>query len=167
MFSGGLHRIYENSPSLRKEADEIFAEPDSVLMLSRCREFALRFCHRHWPERYEFNLKKIRPFEELLDYIRGNVHAELGVAELAERMHCSAGSFSREFYAAFRQTPKQYLQNELFHKAAQMLLDPSESVKTVAEKLNFSSEFYFSKFFKRLSGIPPRMYRARTVFPCH
>ena len=135
-------------------------------MLSRCREFALRFCHRHWPERYELNPDKIRPFEELLNYIRGNVHAELGVAGLAERMHRSAGSFSREFHAAFRQTPKQYLQNELYRKAAQMLLDPSESVKTVAEKLNFSSEFYFSKFFKRLSGISPRAYRARTVFSC-
>lgn len=166
VFSGGLHRICENSPSLRKEADEIFAEPDPVLMLSRCREFALRFCHRHWPERYELNPDKIRPFEELLNYIRGNVHAELGVAGLAERMHRSAGSFSREFHAAFRQTPKQYLQNELYRKAAQMLQDPSESVKTVAEKLNFSSEFYFSKFFKRLSGISPRAYRARTVFSC-
>ncbi|HBJ96784.1 MAG TPA: hypothetical protein DDZ11_10345 [Lentisphaeria bacterium] len=46
VFSEGGSRIIENSPELRAEAEEIFREPNRVLMLSRCQEFALRFCHR-------------------------------------------------------------------------------------------------------------------------
>lgn len=162
VFSGGLRRIYENSPELRREAEDIFAGKDPILMLSRCQEFAMRFCHRHWPDHYELNIEKVKPFEEVLHYVRNSVNAELGVEALAEKMHRSAGSFSREFRAVFRQTPKQFMQNELFRKAAQMLTDPAESVKSVADKLSFSSEFYFSKFFKRLSGLSPREYRSRS-----
>ncbi|UKI34285.1 MAG: helix-turn-helix domain-containing protein [Lentisphaeria bacterium] len=36
------------------------------------------------------------------------------------------------------------------------------NVKEVAGALGFSSEFYFSKFFKRLSGMSPSEYRRRS-----
>ena len=35
-------------------------------------------------------------------------------------------------------------------------------VKTAAAELGFSSEFYFSKFFKRLSGVSPSEYRTHS-----
>ena len=159
VFSGCTGRITENSPELRREAEDIFAEKDPVLMLSRCREFALRFCHRHWPEQYGFHPEKVRMFEEILRYVRNSISAELTVEKVAEKMHRSPENFARVFHAVFHRTPKQFLQEELFRKAAQMLLDPEASVKSVADELNFSSEFYFSKFFKRLSGSSPREYR--------
>ena len=39
-----------------------------------------------------------------------------------------------------------------------LLLAPDTSVKAVAEQLNFSNEFNFSRFFKRMSGISPQDY---------
>jgi AraC-like DNA-binding protein len=40
-----------------------------------------------------------------------------------------------------------------------LLADPGLSIKQVAEQMDFSSEFYFSHFFKRLKGMSPRSYR--------
>lgn len=163
VFSGVADRITENLPEFRREAEEIFSDPDPVRMCTRCQEFALRFCLRHWPAHSGFHPEKIKPFEEILHFIQNKISAELTVEEIAEKIHRSPENFTRSFRAVFQRTPKQFLQELLFRKAAQMLLDPEESVKSVADSLNFSSEFYFSKFFKRLSGFSPREFRSSSV----
>lgn len=159
VFNGLDHRIVENSPELRREADRIFQIKDPFLMLSRCTEFALEFSHRHWPEHYHIDIEKIKRYEPLLHELKNSIDAELRVEHMAEKRHRSIGNFTREFHEVFHQTPKHYIQTELFRKAAIMLLSPDETVKSVADKLNFSSEFYFSRFFKRISGISPKDYR--------
>ena len=164
VFQGMRHPIVENSPELRREADAIFAGRDPVLMLSRCREFALRFCHRHWPERYRFDRELAEPFEAVLLHVRSRGDARTSVEELAEMTGRSPDRFARQFREAFGISPKHFLQRELFLKAARMLLAPSSSVKSVAFELHFSSEFYFSKFFRRLSGVSPKEYRSRFLF---
>ena len=37
-------------------------------------------------------------------------------------------------------------------------LEPA--LKEIAEKLRFSDEYYFSRFFQRLNGSPPLRYRS-------
>lgn len=159
VFSEGSSRIVENSPELRAEAEEIFREPNRVLMLSRCREFALRFCHRYWPEREPVRAERARFFEPVLRQVRRSLSAELQVADMAEIAGCSRGYFVREFQAVFGQSPKEYLQHELYRRASVLLLAPGASVKSVADELRFSTEFNFSRFFKRLSGLSPNAYR--------
>ena len=78
---------------------------------------------------------------------------------MAEIAGCSRGYFVREFQAVFGQSPKEYLQHELYRRASVLLLAPGASVKSVAEELRFSTEFNFSRFFKRLSGLSPNAYR--------
>ncbi len=95
----------------------------------------------------------------MIHYILEKGNAKTEVPELAGLMRRSVGNFSREFSAAFHVSAKSYLQRELFKKASILLTAPESSVKLVAAQLNFSSEFYFSKFFKRLSGLSPAEYR--------
>jgi AraC-like DNA-binding protein len=40
-----------------------------------------------------------------------------------------------------------------------LLEDLGQSVASVAEQLNFSDQFFFSKFFKRHTGINPSQYK--------
>lgn len=159
VFSGVLRRFVENSPELCREGEAIFAETDPILMLSKCREFALKICHRHWPQQYPFDRNRIQRFRPMLDFVRNRVDAAVGIAAMAAMTGWSEGYFTRTFHEVFHQSPKQYLQRELFSRAAQLLLDPDSTVKSVAAELKFSSEFYFSRFFKRLSGISPLEYR--------
>jgi AraC-like DNA-binding protein len=37
------------------------------------------------------------------------------------------------------------------------------SIKQVADQMNFSSEFYFSHFFKKLKGMNLRDYRGQQI----
>lgn len=165
VFSGVRMRVVENSPGLRREADEIFAIQDPVLKLARCTDFALRFCFKHWPEHYHFDEERLDQFIPLFHDIPNRITAELRVEDLAEQLHCSTDNFTRQFRELFHRTPKQYLQEELFRRASFLLLSPDESIKSVADKLKFSSEFNFSRFFKRLSGgLSPKEYRAAYLY---
>lgn len=151
-----------NSPALRRECEESFQASDPVLRLAGCQEFALKICRMHWPRSYAADLGARRFFEPVLRYIREQVSAETQIEELAGILGCSGDLFSRRFHAIFGESPKKYLQKELFSRAALLLVDPEMNVKEVAAKLGFSSEFYFSKFFKRLSGMSPSEYRQRS-----
>ncbi len=162
VFGGIGECVVENSPRLRREAEAMFAIEDRVLMLSRCMEFTLSFCHRHWPATYPFDAERMKPFDDVLHYIRNEADARTGVDEIARCMHCSTRTFTRLFHEVFRISPKQFLQREVFQRSALMLQSPAESVKSTAAKMGFSSEFYFSRFFKRLSGMSPMEYRARS-----
>ena len=160
VFNGSKFRVSENSPELRREADEIFRIKDPVLKLARCTDFALRFCFRHWPEHYLYDTDELNQFKQLFQDIPCEITAELNVNDLAKRMHYSYDTFIRTFSRLFHQTPKEYLQEELYRRASYLLLAPDETVKSVSERLRFSSEFNFSRFFKRRSGgLSPKEYR--------
>jgi AraC-like DNA-binding protein len=44
-------------------------------------------------------------------------------------------------------------------EAKSLLRDPSLTIAQVADMLYFSDQFFFSKFFKRYTGITPSDYR--------
>ena len=51
-----------------------------------------------------------------------------------------------------------------FSRAAKLMLCPDMTVKQAAARLKFSSEFYFSHFFKHMCGLSPKRYREKSVF---
>ena len=166
VFSGvPPRRMMFNDPALADEARAIFADTsDTLRTLARCQAFALKICEKFWPESYSFSLAAARRFAPVLRHVRENVHAEMAVGELARMLNCSEGHFSRGFHAAFNCSPKTFLQKELFARASLALLRPAASVKEIAAELRFSSEFNFSRFFKRLSGISPHNYQKARAY---
>jgi AraC-like DNA-binding protein len=65
----------------------------------------------------------------------------------------------REFHRVFRITPKQYLMRELFARALSELNNPGKTIKEIADAMDFSSEFNFSRFIKNYSGYSPSQLR--------
>lgn len=151
-----------NSLELRRECEEIFQISDPIQQLAGCLEFSMKICRIHWPQNYVLDLEVRRFFEPVMNYIREQVSAKTQIGELAEILGCSEDLFSRKFHALFGQSPKKYLQKELLSRAALLLVDQEMNIKEIATKLGFSSEFYFSNFFKRLSGISPSEYRQQS-----
>jgi AraC-like DNA-binding protein len=57
--------------------------------------------------------------------------------------------------------PHQFLLNERIACAERMLRDPAVEIKTIGYKVGFKSPSYFSRLFRRKTGITPT--RARVV----
>lgn len=98
-------------------------------------------------------------YRALLEYIRTEADATTTVPELAEIFGTSPDSFSRAFSRDFKLPVKRYLAAELVTRAGKLLRSTPLSVKEIAMRLGFTDEFYFSRFFRRNTGISPSEYR--------
>ena len=83
----------------------------------------------------------------------------LDVEALARGAHMSSGHFSREFRAAYGETPYSYLMTRRIERAMVLLRLGEMSVTDVCWAVGCSSLGTFSTRFTELVGMPPSTYK--------
>lgn len=83
----------------------------------------------------------------------------LDVAALAAGVHMSAGHLSRQFKAAYGESPYSYLMTRRIERAMMLLRRGDLSVTEVCFAVGCSSLGTFSTRFTELVGVPPSVYR--------
>jgi AraC-like DNA-binding protein len=84
----------------------------------------------------------------------------LGVDDLAHAAGLSRAHFSREFRAAFGESPHSYLLTRRMERAAALLRNTDRSVAEVCLSVGLQSIGSFTTSFKRIYGMSPTAYRA-------
>jgi AraC-like DNA-binding protein len=84
----------------------------------------------------------------------------LGVDDLARAAGLSRAHFSREFRAAFGESPHEYLLTRRMERAAALLRNTDRSVADVCLSVGLQSIGSFTTTFKRTYGVTPTAYRA-------
>jgi AraC-like DNA-binding protein len=84
----------------------------------------------------------------------------LGVDDLARAAGLSRAHFSREFRAAFGETPHSYLLTRRMERAAALLRTTDRSVADVCLSVGLQSIGSFTSSFKQIYGMSPTTYRA-------
>ncbi|MCE9659819.1 MAG: AraC family transcriptional regulator [Burkholderiales bacterium] len=84
-----------------------------------------------------------------------------GVAGHAERLGTSARALNRSLRIAFGRSAGELIHAHVLLAAQRLLLQTDLSAAAIAERLNFSDAAYFSRFFRRRTGLPPGGFRAR------
>ena len=87
----------------------------------------------------------------------------LGVDDLARAAGLSRAHFSREFRAAFGESPHAYLLTRRLERAAALLRTTDNSVAEICFSVGLSSVGSFTSSFTRTFGASPSAYRA--AFP--
>jgi len=99
----------------------------------------------------------------LLRRVRDRIDREyaqpLDVEELARGAHMSAGHLSRQFKAAFGESPYSYLMTRRIERAMALLRRGDLTVTEVCFAVGCSSLGTFSSRFTELVGVPPSTYR--------
>ena len=83
----------------------------------------------------------------------------LDVEALARDAHMSAGHFSRQFRAAYGESPYSYLMTRRIERAMALLRRGDLSVTEACFAVGCSSLGTFSSRFTELVGVPPSVYR--------
>lgn len=83
----------------------------------------------------------------------------LDVPALARGVHMSAGHLSRQFKAAYGESPYSYLMTRRIERAMTLLRRGDLSVTDVCFAVGCSSLGTFSTRFSELVGMPPSTYR--------
>ncbi len=84
-----------------------------------------------------------------------NLDGTMNVDEVGERLGVSQTRFYESFKAYTGMTPYQYFIQLKIHRAKEILSSGRTSVKEVAFRLGFDDQYYFSRLFKKKTGVAP------------
>jgi AraC-like DNA-binding protein len=105
------------------------------------------------------HLRDLARLRRVRDRIDREYARPLDVEALARDAHMSAGHLSRQFRAAFGESPYSYLMTRRIERAMALLRRGDLSVTDVCFTVGCSSLGTFSTRFTELVGMPPSAYR--------
>src|SRR6185437_15413790 len=98
--------------------------------------------------------------EKAVDAIRQRLFTDVDFHQMAASFGLSYSRFRSLFKGDTGFAPHQFLLNERIACAKRLLKDPTIEVKTVSHRAGFHSPGYFSKLFRRKTGLTPSAARA-------
>lgn len=98
-------------------------------------------------------------FEPVFNLMEEQLGADLRIEQLAASMKLPIHAFSMAFSRSVGVSPKAYLNRRLNQEAIKLLISSDAPIKEIAFRLKFADEYYFSRFFRKLNGLPPAIYR--------
>jgi AraC-like DNA-binding protein len=97
--------------------------------------------------------------ENAVAYIHSNLHRELSVQEI-----CRGGSISKTmlydgFHKKYGCTVSSYINARRVERSMELLRKTDMSMEEISQQVGFSSGSYYSKTFKRQTGLSPLQFR--------
>ena len=92
-------------------------------------------------------------------FIEDNIFNPISVKDIASYMYLSDKQVCRIIKENRGMSTKEFIMKLKLQKAKELLKESSLPVKQISQSLGFSSEYYFSQFFKREEGYPPGDFR--------
>lgn len=97
--------------------------------------------------------------QRVIDAVLADPARDWRAGELAALASVSSSGLRALFKQVQHEGLHEFLQRVRLDRARVLLCDRRLSIKQVAEQLNFSSEFYFSHFFRAGTGMSPSHFR--------
>ena len=102
---------------------------------------------------------KMQVVAQVQEYIREHLSEKLTLADVAAVFNFSPNYLSQLFGKYGDAGFVEYITETRIAAAKEMLEQGDLKVYEIAEKLGFESSFYFSKVFKKVTGLSPREYQ--------
>ena len=105
---------------------------------------------------------RVQLAESAAEYYRMHYLKHPSLEQVAERLRVSPAYLGRAFKDQFQVSPSKYLFDLIMNQAKKILDErPDLMVKEIASMLGYDDQCYFSRAFKKLSGMSPLEYRDR------
>ena len=98
---------------------------------------------------------------EAMSHLERNIHREVDLDELAAIAHMSKRSFLRVFQSATGTSPLAWVIEKRIVRARHLLRQTDRRVTEIAFDVGFNDSNYFTRQFRKATGISPREYRQR------
>ena len=105
------------------------------------------------------HIERVIKYEPLFSFINENSSAELLVSDVVEYMHQSQSTLYKSLKEETGYSIKSYMDKSLITSAQEYLLLTDYRIKKIAFLLKFKDQYYFSRFFRKKTGLSPRQYR--------
>lgn len=99
--------------------------------------------------------------EQCKDYIQKHFKEKIYLEEIAGTLGVSSSYLSRLFKKETGMCLQDYVNEVRIERSCNLLIYSDESLSMIAEYVNFPSQSYFGKIFKKRKGMTPRQFRER------
>lgn len=139
----------------------------SQTIISRYIELFLDYCSRFYERQFitrcEVNKRLLSQLDTLLDaYIRSGqlaIHPQPSADYCAGKLHLSSRYFTDLLHFETGKSIDLYFQLKRMEVAKELLRDKNNDIVQISRLLGFPSVPYFSKLFKKLTGMTPNEHR--------
>lgn len=129
--------------------------------------YCMRFYERQFITRESMNHDALARFERLLDdYLYSDAAAAEGIPTVkyfADKICLSPNYFGDMVKQETGKTAQEYIQLKMISVAKERMLDPTGTIKLIAESLGFQHPQHFVRFFKRQEGCTPKEFKNRMM----
>ncbi|MBC7390154.1 MAG: helix-turn-helix domain-containing protein [Opitutaceae bacterium] len=146
-----LKAISESENELIEKDDAIRALLDLILI--SCKRM-----FQELPE--EGSLKGLVLVKRFKQLIESNCNQNMSVKDFAELLKITPSHLSETVKNITGRTSTDLINDRTIIEIKRMLLQTDLSISEIGYKLNFSDQSYFSKYFKKLTGVTPQHFRS-------
>ncbi len=115
---------------------------------------------------YEIRLRGVYSLQvvKAIDFIKGHITDKIGINEIAAHLSISVPYLSRLFKAETGENISEYIVKRKVETSLIMLKYSNKSIADISAELNFSSQSYFTKVFRKYAGLTPKDYKNSNYF---
>jgi len=157
-----IKSIFKNIETEYQNNQDEFSKEIILTHLDALLKYADRYYKRQFLNRKEINKALFTRFKEILDeYFESNQLEEKGIPTvewLASKLGVSHRYMRDTIKAETGKTAVDQINLYLVEEAKNLLLAPNASISETAYKLGFEYPQYFSRLFKKKTGLSPKEY---------
>ena len=94
-----------------------------------------------------------------LDYIENNFSKDISLDEISQELNLSSYYFSKLFKEEKGEGFVEYLNSRRITEAKELMKNPEKSIKEISNECGYADPNYFSRIFKKYTGMTPTEYR--------
>lgn len=159
--SGKLEYIKKLVRSIDKELDS--GSPEALFMAVSYFMQIIGFIARSYTKTEIPEQMDILFLSEVVSYIEENYQHNIRIADLTQKASMSKVTLYRMFKKAFKISPINYIMSIRISRAQEMLCSRKLNISEIARETGFSDSNYFSRVFKKSTGVSPRLYREQQL----
>ncbi|MDR1763062.1 MAG: helix-turn-helix domain-containing protein [Dysgonamonadaceae bacterium] len=97
--------------------------------------------------------------EQFITLVRENYRSERDTAFYAEKLCLTSKYLSQVIKSATGKSASDWIDDYVILEARALLKSTNMTIQQISDALNFPSQSFFGKYFKRIAGVSPREYR--------
>ena len=149
-----------SSVSIFRVNDAFFQELNALNspeeLCARLQEIAESFCENVLDQNFPQCSDAVK---NAISYIDQHFNEPITLSQVAEVVHLNPTYFSATFKQSIGYTFKEYLNLVRIEESKRLLANTNISIVEIAGACGFEGQSYFSKVFRRLTGMTPKQYR--------
>lgn len=156
---GGVHPIHIDNLS-----NSNIVQIEQLTSLEQCKLFQRKMIRKYCKLVKEHNLQNYSlPIRKVITYVHTDLTADLSLKSMAEQVNVNASYLSSLFKKEMGIPLTEYVNTCRISHAQMLLLSTDLPTKSIALQCGISDMYYFSRMFKRMTGMTPKTYREKTL----